>query len=126
MLLSARYLFIRISFYLFIFTGRVMKIFVAGVERIAGTSKAGSPFDMCNLHALVPVEPMQNAKITIQGSGLKSMDIPLANEALAQFLPLASKMPCWMDVTTEPRPRNGKFETVVVDLVGVVGLAKAA
>ena len=96
-----------------------MKLFVAGVERIAGTSKAGSPFDMCNIHALVQVEPMQNAKITIQGSGLKAMDIPLAPEALPEFLPLASKMPCWMDVTTEPRPRGGKFETVVVGLQAV-------
>jgi hypothetical protein len=96
-----------------------MKIFVAGVERIAGTSKQGSPFDMCNLHALVPVEPMSNSKITIQGSGLKAMDIPLANEAMAEFLPLASKMPCWVDVVTEPRPRSGKFETVVIGLQAV-------
>lgn len=103
-----------------------MKIFVAGVERIAGTSKAGSPFDMCNLHALVPVEPMGNGKITIQGSGLKVMDIPLDVHALSTFLPLASKMPCWMEVQTEPRPRGGKFETVVVGLVDVPEMKKAA
>lgn len=78
---------------------------------------------MCNIHALVPVEPMSNSKITIQGSGLKAMDMPLAVEALPQFLPLASKMPCWLDVDTEPRPRNGKFETVVV---GIAAPAKAA
>ena len=103
-----------------------MKIFVAGVERIAGTSKTGSPFDMCNIHALVPVEPMSNAKITIHGSGLKAMDIPLDVDALKTFLPLASKMPCWMEVQTEPRPRNGKFETVVVGLVDAPDLKKAA
>lgn len=123
MLLSARYLFIRLSFYLSIFIGQAMKIFVAGVERIAGTSKQGAAFDMCNIHALVAVEPVANGKINIQGSGLKAMDIPLAVEALPQFLPLASKMPCWLDVDTEPRPRSGKWETVVV---GLSPVAKAA
>jgi hypothetical protein len=117
MLLSARYLFIRLSFSLYIFGGHTMKIFVAGVERIAGTAKAsGQPFDMCNLHALVPVEPTSGGKLTIQGSGFKAMDIALAIEALPQFLPMASKMPCWLDIETETRPRAGKFETVVVGL----------
>lgn len=98
-----------------------MKIFVAGVERIMGTSKTGSPFDMCNLHALVAIESVSNAKITIQGAGFKPMAIPLANEAMPDFISL--KTPCWVDVITEPRPRGGKFETVVV---GVQALAKAA
>lgn len=100
-----------------------MKLFVAGVERVTGTSKAGSPFDMCQLHGLVAVEVMSNSKISIQGSGLKPMQIPLAPEALPDFLPFALKMPCWLDLLTEPRPRNGKFETVVT---GVQAVAKAA
>ena len=100
-----------------------MKLFVAGVERIIGMSKAGSPFDMCNLHGLVAVEAMSNAKITIQGAGMKPMQIPLAPEAMPDFLPLASKMPCWLDVVTEARPRSGKFETVVI---GIQAAAKAA
>jgi hypothetical protein len=100
-----------------------VKIYVAGVERLTGTSKGGSAFDMCNLHCLVPVEAVNNAKIVIQGAGLKPMDIPLANEALPVFLPLASKFPCWLDLTTEVRPRSGKLETVVV---GLEPSAKAA
>lgn len=100
-----------------------MKILVAGVERITGTSKGGSAFDMCNLHCLVPIEVMSNAKITIQGAGMKPLDIPLAAEAMPDFLPLASKMPVWIDVVTEARPRSGKFETVVV---GIAQQAKAA
>lgn len=98
-----------------------MKMLVAGVQRIAGMSKANSPFDMCNLIALVPIEPVQG-KFTINGCGYKEMTLPVVVEALPQFLS-QPKYPCVLDLETEPRPRGGKLETVVV---GIVQLAKAA
>jgi hypothetical protein len=99
-----------------------MKMLVAGVQRIAGTSKTGSAFDMCNVTCLVPVEAMNNGKITISGTGFKIMEVPLDAGAMAQFSGV--KFPVVLDLDTEPRPRNGKVETVVTGINA--SLAKAA
>jgi hypothetical protein len=95
-----------------------MKVFISGVERVKGTSKAGNAFDMCNMNTLVPTENVNNAKVNIQGHGLKSMQMNLDPAILDQFSAL--KFPCLVDVVCEPRPFMGKYETTVV------GLAKAA
>lgn len=101
-----------------------MKLLCGGVQRIQGVSKAsGAPFDMCNLLALVPVEQINNSKVQIVGSGHKQMEMPLDPAVLNEFLPLFGKGPVWIDLATEPRPRNGKFETTVV---GILAAAKAA
>lgn len=99
-----------------------MKILVAGVQRMYGKSNAGSEFDICNLLALTPIEPFNNGKMQRLGYGLAVTEIPLAQEALVQFKD--QKFPVLLEVVTEPRPRNGKFETVVVGLAAP--LAKAA
>jgi len=93
-----------------------MKMTVVGVQRIAGTAKgSGNAFDMCNLTALVPVEVVNSPKIQINGAGSKPMEIPLDVAALPEFMSL--KFPGIYDLVIEPRPRSGKFESVVVGLV---------
>ena len=98
-----------------------MKMQVCGVQRIAGTSKAGSAFDMCQLLALIPIEPTNSGKVQVNGAGLKLMELPLDPQALTQFMGL--KFPLMLDLEMEPRPRNGRVETVVV---GIVQLKQAA
>lgn len=100
-----------------------MKILVSGVERIVGTSKTGSPFDMCNLHVLVPVENMAGGKVTIQGHGYKNMDIACDASVLPMFVGMFQRGPVVLDVITEARPNRGKMETCVV---GVTAIPKAA
>jgi hypothetical protein len=100
-----------------------MKILVSGVERIVGTSKTGSPFDMCMLHALVPVENTAGGKVTIQGHGYKSMDIACDAACLPSFVGLFQNGPRVIDVITDARPNRGKMETCVV---GVTAVIKAA
>ena len=92
-----------------------MKVLVSGVQRIVGTSKAGSAFDMCNVLSLVPVEAMNNGKIAISGHGYKLMEIALDPQVLPQFAGL--NFPLVLDLNVEPRPRNGKVESVVVGLL---------
>jgi len=101
-----------------------MKMLVAGVQRIAGTAKAsGSPFDMCNVLALSPIE-ITNGKVQINGVGYKQMEIPLDVNALPQFMSIdPKKYPLVLDLDMEPRPRMGKVETVVV---GIAAVSKAA
>lgn len=89
-----------------------MKIHAAGVQRIQGTSKKGSPFDMCNLITLVPVEPVVSEKISITGHGYKVVELAVDPLALPQFAGM--KFPSTIDVELEPRPRMGKYETTVV------------
>lgn len=101
-----------------------MKILVAGVQRIAGTSKTGSAFDMCNVSCLVPVEAVNNGKISVSGAGYKLMEIPADAAILSQFQGI--KFPCILDLETEPRPRNGKVETVVCGLAVAPAVVKAA
>lgn len=98
-----------------------MKMLVSGVQRISGTSKAGSAFDMCNLIALTPIEQMSNGKIVIAGYGLKVMEIPMDNSVLVAFAGL--QFPVELDLQMDARPRNGKFETVVT---GFLPLLKKA
>jgi hypothetical protein len=100
-----------------------MKILACGVERIRGTSKTGNAFDMCNLHALVPVENTAGAKVQIEGFGFKSMDIALDPAVMSQFAGVFSRGPAIVEVVTEARPNRGKMETTVV---GVASVPKAA
>lgn len=95
-----------------------MKMLVAGVQRMAGISKAGSPFDMCNLHGLTQVEVVQG-KFNKSGAGYTEMQLPLDPMALSQFMAYADKFPLVLDLETEPRPRMGKVETVVVGIIKV-------
>lgn len=92
-----------------------MKMLVAGVQRIAGNSKSsGTPFDMCNLACLVPVE-IVNGKVQINGTGYKVSELPVDINSLPQFMAIpAAKYPLELDLEVEPRPRNGGFEMVVV------------
>jgi hypothetical protein len=100
-----------------------MKILACGIERIKGTSKAGALFDMCNLHVLVPVENTSSAKVAIEGSGMKQMDIAADPAVIAQCAGLFTRGPAYVEVTTEARPNRGKMETTVV---GVAAFKAAA
>ena len=97
-----------------------MKILVAGVRRMAGTSKAGSLFDMTTLSVLTPVE-RQSGKINIDGAGYSVMELPVDVAVLAQFMGL--KYPANYDVVIEPRPRSGRLESTVVGLAEPAKLA---
>lgn len=92
-----------------------MKMTVSGVQRIAGTAKTGSLFDMCQLLALVPIDVSNGGKVQVNGAGLKEMPLPLDAAAMPQFMNL--KYPCVVELVTEPRPQRGKLETVVVGIV---------
>lgn len=91
-----------------------MQMTVCGVQRMAGQSKAGSQFDMCQLLALIPVEN-SNGKIQVNGAGFRVMELPLDVAALPVFM--TQKFPIILDLATEPRPRNGRLETVVTGIV---------
>lgn len=86
-------------------------------------SKTQQPFDMCNLHVLVPVENTAGGKVTIQGHGYKNMDIACDAAIVAQFAGLFQRGPVILDVVTEARPNRGKMETCVV---GVQAIKAAA
>jgi hypothetical protein len=116
-IVAGGYLFIVLSNYP---KGFAMKMNVCGVQRIAGTSKAGSAFDMCELLALVPVEAV-NGKVNITGAGYKVMNIALDPEALPQFM--NTKFPATLDLTTDVRPERGELKTVIT---GIAAAAKAA
>lgn len=93
-----------------------MKMKVAGIQRIAGKSKAtGADFDMCNLLILVAIENVNNAKIQINGVGFNIKEMPCAKEALVKFMQIPSDaFPMDLEIETEPRPSIKGFETVVV------------
>ena len=97
-----------------------MKMNVCGVQRIAGTSKAGSAFDMCELFALVPVENV-SGKINISGVGYKLMTVSLDSEALPQFAGL--KFPATLDLVTDVRLERGEAKTIIT---GITPAVKAA
>lgn len=90
-----------------------MKANVCGVKRMAGTAKSsGNAYEMCNVSVMVPVEQVNNPKMQINGAGFGVMEIPLAVEALPQFM--QQKYPVQMTLLTEVRMRGGKPETIVV------------
>lgn len=92
-----------------------MKMTIIGVKRITGKAKAtGNPFDMCHVIALIPVETRVGA-LSLDGAGMETMEIPLAVEALNEFKVL--KFPAPVDLLVEPRPRNGKVESVIVGII---------
>lgn len=98
-----------------------MKANVCGVRRMAGTAKSsGNDYEMCNVAVLVPVEQVNTKTMQINGAGYGVMEIPLAVEALPQFM--NQKFPSQMTLVTEVRIRAGKPETIVTG----VEAAKAA
>lgn len=105
-----------------------MKMKVAGVQRIAGTSKSsGAQFDMCNLLILVPVENVNNAKLQINGTGFMVREMPCAKEALVKFMQIpVDAFPVDLEIETEARPAMKGFETVVVGFKAPAALKAAA
>lgn len=90
-----------------------MKLRIIGVKRIKGDkSKAGNPFDMPRLFALVPVENVSNDKVTITGKGYEVAEIPFLESAEEAFLKLT--YPIDLDLKMDSVPRFGKFESVCV------------
>ena len=63
-----------------------MKTQVLGVKRMHGTAKeSGNPFDMASIFVIVPIEPTNSAKFSIEGFGYETGEMPLELEALKQF-----------------------------------------
>lgn len=90
----------------------MMKVLIAGVQEIKGTSKAGSPFAMCNVITLVPVENVSNIKVQIRGFGLKTMEMACDPLCIGDFSGINE--PVQYEITVEPRPYMGKYEMTVV------------
>lgn len=90
-----------------------MKANVCGVKRMAGTAKgSGNAYEMVTVSVLVPVEQVNGKTMQINGAGFGVMEVPLAVEALPQFM--NQKYPVTMNLLTDVRLRAGKPETVVV------------
>ena len=95
-----------------------MKMLVAGVKRIKGTSqKTGNAYDMPKVVGLVLVENVKNANMTISGYGYDASEVALDPECLESFS--QCKFPCYLDLETDVVPRFGNFETVVVGFKAV-------
>ncbi len=86
-----------------------MRVKVCGVKRVEGVGKeSGSPFDMCRIFILVPVENVMQGKTKITGFGSELAEMELAQEALPQFSGLS--FPAELELHTEQRMFRGKFE----------------
>jgi len=104
-----------------------MKMLVAGVKRIAGTSKkTGNDYDMPRLFGLVPVEKVKNAGMEITGYGMEQSEMNLDPEALESFKQYEGRFPLMLDLETDVMPRFGKFESVVVGVKSEIKAVKAA
>lgn len=104
-----------------------MKVLVAGVQRLAGVSKkSGSPFDMCNVLVLVPVDVVNKTNLQVNGVGLKQKELPLDLAALPKFMAIPqSQFPLELELDTDARMGNFGLETVVVGFKAA-GLKAAA
>jgi hypothetical protein len=93
-----------------------MKLRVIGVKRVKGDkSKAGNPFDMPRLFAMVPIETACNEKVVITGKGYEIVEIPFDPESEAEFLKLnIPQEGIDLDLKMDSRPRMGKFESICV------------
>lgn len=93
-----------------------MKLRIIGVKRIKGDkSKAGNPFDMPRLFAMVPIEAVTNEKVTITGKGYEIAEVPFDPECEAEFLKLHIPMEgIDLNLQMDSRPYMGKFESICV------------
>lgn len=90
-----------------------MKLNIIGVKRIKGAkSKAGNPFDMPRLFAMVPIENVSNDKVQITGKGFELAEVPFDPLAEVDFLKLT--YPQVLDLKMDSRPFMGKFESICV------------
>lgn len=95
-----------------------MKTQVLGVKRMHGTAKeSGNPFDMASIFVIVPIEPTNSAKFSIEGFGYEVGEMPLEPEALKQFENF--KFPCAIELTLEPVLYKGKISQVVTGTTSV-------
>lgn len=102
-----------------------MKLNVIGIKRIKGDkSKAGNPYDICSLFAMVPIETAANDKLTITGQGYELAEMPLDPESMYLFDKV--KFPQELNLTMDSRPRFGKFESVCVGFEVVTPKLSAA
>lgn len=92
-----------------------MKLNVIGIKRIKGDkSKAGNPYDICSVFALVPIEQSSNEKMTVTGKGFEIAEVPYEPEHfdVAKFQTL--QLPQVLELNMDSRPRFGRFESVCI------------
>lgn len=104
-----------------------MKLRIIGVKRIKGEkSKAGNPFDMPRLFAMVPIETVSNDKVKITGKGYEIAEVPYDPDCETEFLKLhIPKEGIDLDLKMDSRPYMGKFESICVGYE-VIQLQKTA
>lgn len=96
-----------------------MKMFIAGCQRISGTSKkTGGAYDFSRLLVLSEISNRSGDGYSVQASGFECQEIAVDPGALSQFKSL--KFPVYVDVVTEARPGAGGkgFEVWVVGVKG--------
>lgn len=102
-----------------------MKMHVAGVKVLTGTSKKnGQPFVMATVFGLVPVENFAKADLAARGFGFEPSEVALDPDAVEAFKDV--KLPALLDLETDAVPRFGKYETVVIGIVKPAALKPAA
>jgi len=98
-----------------------MKLNVIGIKRIKGDkSKAGNPYDICSVFALVPIEQSSNEKMTVTGKGYEIAEVPYEPELFdtAKFKTL--QLPQTLELLMDSRPRFGRFESICIGFEVIV------
>lgn len=89
-----------------------MKVQVLGIKSISGHSKEkGTPFSICNLLVVLPIENMTNPNVQITGYGFETSEMTVLPEAFPQFRDL--KFPAMVELVLQVANYRGKIDTVV-------------
>lgn len=87
------------------------KMFIAGLNHLSGTSKAGNAFSMPRATILSPIESRDNGNIRNVGFGYGAGEMACSPEAVEQARSL--KFPNFYEVEIETTLRNGEYEPVL-------------
>lgn len=90
-----------------------MKALVMGLFSMDGKSEKG-PYSFGRMFVMVPVEQVQNGKMTKIGYGYEPKELDIKPEAVGQFIGL--KLPAELDLVTDVQSTFDGFKTVCVGL----------
>lgn len=91
-----------------------MKFKIIGIKRIQGVAKStGSPFDMCRVYCLVPIET-SSGKTKVSGYGMEVAELEFLPEVLSQFSGL--QFPSDVELKLDQRFMFGEYRSIVVGI----------
>lgn len=93
-----------------------MQATAVGLQKVSGTSKTGSPFEMHQITILVASKNASSAKFNKLAYGYEPMTLNVAESAFPKFQQIV--FPCRIDLTMDHEPRAGKVEAVVAGFTG--------